>query len=64
MAFATEFLRDGNLTAMLDSEKPLTFLRALRSPEYWLLLIGCIAAVRYLSAQYLDGAVRQQTERG
>ena len=27
-----------------DEDRPLTGWRALRSPEYWLLLVGCLAA--------------------
>jgi hypothetical protein len=30
---------------ILDEGKPFTIWRALRSPEFYLLLVGCIAAV-------------------
>jgi hypothetical protein len=30
---------------MLDEQKPFTIWRALRSPEFYLLLVGCMAAV-------------------
>jgi hypothetical protein len=34
------------VTAMRDEDdKPFTFRRALRSPEYWLLLVASLAAV-------------------
>jgi hypothetical protein len=35
---------------MLDGKERLTFLRALRSPEYWLLVVGCVAAAAGVSA--------------
>ena len=35
---------------MLERNEKLTFWRALRSPEYWLLLVGCIAATAGVSA--------------
>jgi hypothetical protein len=33
----------------MDDDKPLTLWRALRSAEFWLLLVGCIAAMARLS---------------
>jgi hypothetical protein len=38
-------------TGMLgDDDRPLTAWRALRAPEFWLLLVGCIAAAAGVGA--------------
>jgi hypothetical protein len=38
-------------TTMSDDDRPLTFLRALRAAEFWLLLVTAIAAGCGVSAQ-------------